>query len=472
MTTTSSNTFIRQYQPLTQMLDHDLARWVTMYDSRRQKDPETYGAVHELIKDFQAFAEDYVTGLGNLLDKKLQSGMRVDDAEVFKKAFRFTLTKRLVTEWNAISAVLEQRELERYQTWLAKVDAEARAMSPFVPAGIVAYMGPSTTLRHMPYSNISIASVPRETYLDMNETRMALGHEVGHHVWRVTFFDNLDDARFGQVRLGDYVRRLVPQDRPELAQLLSPWLEEMYADVFGAYQLGQSFVESMTSSLKERVRSRADLLVNDGEHPIPYLRPFLRIRTLQIAGKSNQNIQDLLQDWREYTANFLKSNDDQLLDFETVSEPEFHRAALASPRRPIVKSTKIESIFIDNVETSSITEHEHTLVPHQVSLDILEDVIDLVIEKLLIPLVQSEKRQNSDNGEYFSYEWLERKYLPRLKMKFNIALEDIDILLSALSTLLGKEEEGLGPNGIYVTHNHDRLARHTHNPNGTVTAAP
>lgn len=465
MTTTSSKTFIRQYQPLTQVLDQDLARWVTMYEKRSQKDPKTYGAVHELIKDFQAFAEDYVTGLSNLLDKMLPSRIPQEEHERFKNAYRYTLATRLIAEWNAISAVLEQRELERYQTWLAKVDAEAHGT--FAPA-IVASMGPATTLRHMPYSNISIASVPRETYLDMNETRMALGHEVGHHVWRVTFFDNLDDTRVGQGQLGNFVRTLFAGDRPELAGLLTPWLEEMFADVYGALKLGRPFVESMISSLKERVRSRVDLLMNDGEHPIPYLRPLLRIRAIQIAGLPNQDTNDLLVAWRDFTAKVLKSDDDQLLDFETLSPQIPRESETPSRRRPIVKSATTESIFIDDVQTSIINQHDHTLVYHQVRLDDLEAAVDRVIKELLIPLVQSPHPPADD---YFSYYWLENRFLPLFKKRFNITLEDIDVLLLPLSTLLGTVTVGTGSGGGKTTHDHDNLPRHTHNPDNTVTIA-
>lgn len=466
MTTTDIRPFIRNYRPLAQMLDSDLARWVDMYKNRSERDPEGFGAISTLLTEFQKFANDYVDHLSIVLEGKLQSSPPPKDPETLKGAFRYELTQRLVDEWIAISAVVEQRELERYHNWLTKLDV----MAPnFVPdsTGMVAYLGPSTTLRHMPYSRISIGSIPRETYPDLDESKIALAHEIGHHIWRITFFDTLDDVRFNQIRLSDFVRKNASPDNPALGELLAPWLEEMFADVFGAVTFGAHFAASMIQDLKERTRGREDLLHNDGVHPLPYLRPILRIRALQLAGKADPKTDDLLTDWRTHVDKYL-GPDDRVLDFETLSEAIFGRSVALPPRQFTIQSKTREMLLPDDAPTAEVRPHAHEPRFHQASLEEIEGAMDNVIQNVLLHLIRPEDRPKVDYSKYFTLRWLIQEYIPRVNVKFNINLGDFVVLLNPLSSLLGKEEPGLGPNGIFVTHDHDGK-RHTHNPDGTIT---
>lgn len=471
MATTDIKPFIRGYRPLAQVLDSDLARWVDMYKNRTERDPRNFGAISKLLTEFQAFAEGYVDHLSELLERKLQSSPPPEDVASFKEAFRYELTQRLVDEWIAISAVVEQRQLERYQNWLAKVDGMAQGMIPgSIPTGVVAYLGPSTTLRHMPYSSISIASIPRETYPDLDESRIAVAHEIGHHIWRVTYFDTLEDVRFEQMNLSDFVRKIAFPTKPEIGELLAPWIEEMFADVFGAVKLGEPFAASMISDLKERTRGSEDLLLNDGVHPLPYLRPILRIRAVQLAGGANHSTDDLLQDWREYTGKFFRSTADRTVHFETLSKAVFSNIATPQAPRSIINFKRRETLLPGDVDGEEVRPHHHVPESHEARLDDIEEAMDNVIKKILLPLVPTEDRPKVDFSKYFTLDWLVNEYLPRVRVKFNVNLGNFVIFLNALSTLLAKDEPGLGPNSIFVTHSHDDT-RHTHNPDGTITRA-
>jgi hypothetical protein len=468
MTTTDIKPFIRNYRPLAQMLDSDLARWVDMYKNRSERDPESFAAISTLLTEFQQFANDYVDHLSKLLERKLQSSPPPKDPETLKGAFRYELTQRLVDEWIAISAVVEQRELERYHNWLTKLDAMTRGFIP-QSTGMIAYLGPSTTLRHMPYSRISIASIPRETYPDLEESRIALAHEIGHHIWRITFFDALDSERFQRRRLSEYVRENAFPQQPAIGELMAPWLEEMFADVFGAVRFGEKFAASMITSLKERTRGRDDLLRNDGVHPLPYLRPILRIRALQLANRVDRKTDDLLQDWRTHCGKYLPDKN-RTLGFTTLLEANYEIPITLLPRQSAIQSMSKKMFLPDDVVIQEVGAHTHKRIFHEASLDDIEKAVDNVIENVMLPLVQAADIMEVDYSKRFTLDWLITQYLPRVNLTSKINLGEFVVLLNPLSTLLGGLEEGPGPNGIFVTHDHDGK-RHTHNPDNTITTA-
>jgi hypothetical protein len=55
------------------------------------------------------------------------------------------------------------------------------------------------------------------------------------------------------------------------------WSEELFADLLGAVTLGPAYVESLATYVAARIGGEDDLLRDDGEHPMPCLRPILQI---------------------------------------------------------------------------------------------------------------------------------------------------------------------------------------------------
>jgi hypothetical protein len=66
----------------------------------------------------------------------------------------------------------------------------------------------------------------------------------------------------------------------ETVKVCLNWLEEIFADIYGTLIAGPAFALSIQKMLLEKV-NRDNLLKDDGEHPIPYLRPFIRTQVLR-----------------------------------------------------------------------------------------------------------------------------------------------------------------------------------------------
>jgi hypothetical protein len=72
--------------------------------------------------------------------------------------------------------------------------------------------------------------------------------------------------------------------REPVRQLLDDWTQEIFADVVGARIAGSEFINGVWDLISSDVRTAgkatasemATLFENDGEHPLPYLRPYIR----------------------------------------------------------------------------------------------------------------------------------------------------------------------------------------------------
>lgn len=60
------------------------------------------------------------------------------------------------------------------------------------------------------------------------------------------------------------------------------WVDEIVADVVGTLLCGPSYVISSQDIFASQIDSLSDLLIDDGEHPMPYLRPLIASAVLRL----------------------------------------------------------------------------------------------------------------------------------------------------------------------------------------------
>lgn len=316
------------------VLEQDIGRWVAMYDARRAK-YASFQPLHTLLKNFQAFSEVYFKYFEHILDEK-------NSPAPIRGYIRQQALERVLDEWMTISQVVEQRELSRYQSWLHDAQKMAATFLPADAPAVVTYLGRVNTLRHLPYSRISVASIPRGVYANEKEATLALAHEVGHHVWRLTLYDQFV-TKNAAVKVNEFVPRLVGDYASEAYRLdvvIMAWLEELFADVYGAFVAGADFAISLIENYVRRVNSVEDLFVNDGEHPFPYLRPLVRVKVLEHLGEPSTA--EIRQRWLDFCAGKGVDLDMREIDYFIPSQAQEDSLLLGD--LPLVQPAAIGTI--------------------------------------------------------------------------------------------------------------------------------
>ena len=260
----------------------NINEWRAIYGERAQSDPEQYKALSDLLNDFWGFCNEYVA----YTEENLETLMEASGATAVH--VRYWLDSVILDEWALLSRVFEQRELAHYQPFLSETDKNSRAYLPEGAPNMVSYVGRQSLIRQHVYSNISIAHIPLEQYYKAKEKgagngqdhMMALAHEVGHHVWHWAVAN--DDVEKTIVPKMKYVTGNSPAGR-KILELLRRWLEEIYADVYGAYvtaDRGTDYAFSLINMLARRVGTEEELFTDDRQHPFEYLRPLILAQTL------------------------------------------------------------------------------------------------------------------------------------------------------------------------------------------------
>ncbi len=171
--------------------------------------------------------------------------------------------------------------------WLAlKPAIDADLLPPDTTA--ITYFQKSPVSRVVPYAPVALIGVP---YSCMTVARdlLALPHEVGHYVFWHAHVPASGQSLHRLLRRSavDALKPFVTVESPEFPGWCYQWLEELFADVYGALIAGPvmalDFQElSMHSSCLEFITS-------DDDHPVPILRPDIYAKVLYQAAKADNH---------------------------------------------------------------------------------------------------------------------------------------------------------------------------------------
>lgn len=153
-----------------------------------------------------------------------------------------------------------------------------QALQPAIDAGLlyentraITYMGNGARVRVVTYAPVALIAIPFSSVL-VKQDLLATAHEVGHYVyWH---------GRFGANAPWNTLKA---QNVPGWCL---NWLEETFADVYGAIVAGPPIARSCQDILLDNLPE--DFLVNDKEHPVAPLRPRIYGKTLAKLGGDNQ----------------------------------------------------------------------------------------------------------------------------------------------------------------------------------------
>jgi len=134
---------------------------------------------------------------------------------------------------------------------------------------VLTYFNKSAKIRVIPYAPLALVAVPH-TAARVTRDFLAIPHEVGHYVFR--------HGQLESYRLLSWLRR----DAAGEPNWLKRWLEEIFADVYGALIGGPVMALNFQDLLLDNSRER--FLRDDGVHPVAGLRPYIYTQVLAETG--------------------------------------------------------------------------------------------------------------------------------------------------------------------------------------------
>ena len=220
-------------------------------------------------------------------------------------ALRITLNK-LGEDLEVIERIACQRSASRTNATLAKrlaltdflaYEAMRPVFGDLLPEGgtVLTYFQKSPEIRVIPYTNVALIGMPYSC-LTENRDLLALPHEVGHYIyWNAL---NLKPSRFlgSDLRVADLLQWQLRKAFPMLSDYALAWTEEAFADCYGAWLAGAYLAKD--SQDYEVEYAPTNLLRDDGEHPLPAIRPYSHIQMLRNQGQSGWADQ-LRTEWRD-----------------------------------------------------------------------------------------------------------------------------------------------------------------------------
>lgn len=143
----------------------------------------------------------------------------------------------------------------------------------------VIYLQKSPLIRVLPYAPVALIGLPY-TFLDTPRDCLALPHEVGHHIYRH----------------GQYITTKL-QRVPPAPAWRRRWLEELFADAYGALIAGP--VAALSFQDLQFTKTLADFSEDDGDHPVAFLRPELYTLIFDKMGfRFGQSVKELNARWQ------------------------------------------------------------------------------------------------------------------------------------------------------------------------------
>lgn len=130
---------------------------------------------------------------------------------------------------------------------------------------VITYFNKSAEVRMIPYAPVALVGIPF-TATEVAQDFLAIPHEVGHYVYRHTL---------GLAAELDALMPLQPAYQ-------RPWIEEIFADVFGSLVAGPVMGLDFQDLFLDD--SLEDFVGDDGDHPVEAVRPYLYTSVLTELG--------------------------------------------------------------------------------------------------------------------------------------------------------------------------------------------
>ncbi|MFN8440865.1 MAG: hypothetical protein U0175_08855 [Caldilineaceae bacterium] len=150
---------------------------------------------------------------------------------------------------------------------------------------VMTYFQKSTNVRLIPYAPAVLIGIPFSA-IDNSFDLLAIPHEVGHYIYH-------NGTWQGQCVEAWLQQQLQASGLPEWAE---HWAEECFADVYGCLIAGKHIADSALEMARNA--SFSEYFEDDGEHPIPALRPGIYLAVLEkLSGLDWETIEEFRAAW-------------------------------------------------------------------------------------------------------------------------------------------------------------------------------
>jgi len=319
--------------------------------------------IFDMISDFRDFCTEYTKELSALSASKSSDWLQnaVDNV--------------LLDYWEPILRAAEQHRAAHYSALFQKGYEQLKSLQKKLEkrltfqmdVHIVLYFEKIGKAKRFPFGSTYLIGIP---LIDgYREDWMAIPHELGHHIFWNSRFSDLDTTLLparGTNFLAEEVTASVEKLTPKLTgktpeqnarvkehvrKILDDWTEEIFADVVGTRISGMDFVSAAPGRVLRRVETgrKRELFISDGEHPIPYLLPYIRAFAMNLHPEP-------FVPWKEYGG----------VNFETLipNDDPYNPISIRLLRDVVIKTfvkgiiEKLKNVEIDELisGTSPVTE--------------------------------------------------------------------------------------------------------------------
>ncbi len=276
-------------------LDSQMQEMMSAYGNLPQ--PSIKNSLHALTGSLHAFGQDQFTFFHDGFDSgQLLPAMYLPQEHVL----RATLDQ-VAFDINIIQRIACQRQETTLQGTLDKADKLAQlALNVALDNGllprctVLTYFNKSVNIRLIPYAPVALIGIPFSA-AEADSDLLAIPHEVGHYVYHHA----LGLAAQLHARI------------PLYPDWINHWIEEIFADVFGALVAGPVIGLSFQDILLDNAQKK--FVADDGEHPPDAIRPFGYSKLLNQLGDTQAAaaldarwVEKLAQ--RHYPTDFMPHN--------------------------------------------------------------------------------------------------------------------------------------------------------------------
>lgn len=247
-----------------------------------------WGTLKPLLKCLQAFGRDQFTYFhSGFTTGQLEMWDAYPPESVYsivlnQVGYDLEVVQRAVEQRLSGSAAMSQtlKETDRL-AWLALKPAVDAGLLP-ADTTVVTYFQKSPVSRVVPYAPVALIGVPYSSML-VTRDHLAIPHEVGHYVfWHARLPETGEHLhRVLQRQTFEELKHFVTIESPEFPQWCDTWLEELFADVYGALIAGP--VMALNFQDLSLHQPCAEFITSDDDHPVPVLRPDIYLKVLQTA---------------------------------------------------------------------------------------------------------------------------------------------------------------------------------------------
>jgi len=293
----------------------DVANWKKIYEDLAKQAEATANQsktnelkhideILNMISEFLDFCRDYVDEIITFSEQKNFSENDNND-------LTDDVNETLTTYWKAISSAVEQhipgKQPDKLKDAYKQLFSFLKSLSDRLEnfnkedVHIVLYLfeaKDSAKAIRFPFGSTRLIGIPWSDV--QKEDWMSIPHELGHHVYWNARFSPEDvtllpapGKNFLQEEIDNAINQVVElgflkgdaQNTQDIKTALGGWTEEIFADVVGAIIAGQSFINGawtfISRNVKEKGKASEDekkelFIVRDVEHPMDYLRPYIR----------------------------------------------------------------------------------------------------------------------------------------------------------------------------------------------------